>query len=337
MTARDPGNLLITGGCGFLGSALVRHVLTAGRAPGKVVNLDRLTYAGRIDNLGDFQSDPRHLFVQGDVADTALVAHLLDRHEIHTVVHLAAETHVDRSIKDPIPFVTTNLVGTAGLLEALRTRPSVHLHQVSTDEVFGSSCHQQGDDESRPYRPSSPYAATKAGADHLVSAYARTYGLSHCISYGTNSYGPCQVPEKLIPLAILRWLGEGEVPLYGDGNHRRNWLYVEDHADALWRLVLGGTSGCRYGVPGMAERTNRELLEELARAIATVTGQEMGQLLRRIVCGSDRPGHDRGYAVDGSGLRDELGWSPRWDLPEGLLATVRWYRDHPVWVRDARL
>jgi dTDP-glucose 4,6-dehydratase len=325
---------LITGGAGFIGSALVRHVLQE-RPDVEVVTLDALTYAGHLDNLEGVLGDPRHRFVEGDICDGALVRPLFD--DVDVVIHLAAESHVDRSILSDQPFVRTNVMGTATLLAAALDAGISRFLHVSTDEVYGSlPWVDPGDstDESRPaarftevtpLAPRSPYAASKAAGDHLAMAYHVTHGLDVVVTRCSNNYGPRQFPEKLIPLMVQRALEDLPLPLYGDGLNVRDWIHVHDHCRGLLAAVDQGEAGRIYNLGGGAERTNLDVV----RSILSLLGKP--QSLIEFV--EDRPGHDRRYAIDHARATDELGWSPRVSFEEGLEATVRWYRSHEAWVR----
>jgi dTDP-glucose 4,6-dehydratase len=333
---REPRSLLVTGGCGFIGSAFIRYLLGAAGYDGRLVNLDLLTYAGNPENVASVAANERYRFVQGDIRDQELVARLLVEHAVDTVVHFAAESHVDRSIVAPGAFIDTNVVGTFRLLEALRKAENVHFHHVSTDEVYGSLGSTGAFREDSPYQPNSPYSASKAASDHLVRAYAHTYGLSVTVSNSGNNYGPYQFPEKLIPLMILS-LCEGQpLPVYGDGQNVRDWLHVDDHVEALWLIVRAGRSGETYSVGGEGERTNLEIVRSLIERIAAETNGSVGSLERLVTFVKDRPGHDRRYALDCSKLRGELGWAPRHDLDRGLTETVRWYLQNPGWIERVR-
>ncbi|MFL5397180.1 MAG: dTDP-glucose 4,6-dehydratase, partial [Myxococcales bacterium] len=253
MNVRNPENLLVTGGCGFIGSAFVRMLFRDPAFHGRVVNLDLLTYAGNPQNLEAQVDESRYTFCKGDIADARLVGKLLDEHRVDTVVHFAAETHVDRSIHGPREFIDTNVLGTFHLLEAVRARPHVHFHHVSTDEVYGSLGETGAFTEETPYSPRSPYSASKAASDHLVAAYAHTYGLSTTLSNCSNNYGPYQFPEKLIPLMILNAMQGKPLPVYGDGRNVRDWLYVDDHVEAVWLVLTQGAPGARYNIGGRNE------------------------------------------------------------------------------------
>ena len=341
--------ILVTGGAGFIGSNLVHYLL--GDAAGelgveieRVVTLDKLTYAGNRASLAALDSDPRHVFVQGDIGDSALVASLLREHRIDSVMHLAAESHVDRSIDSPEEFIQTNFVGTFRLLEEARrfwmdTQSSISnprfLH-VSTDEVFGSL----GPDdpafcEETSYAPNSPYSASKAGSDHLVRAYHHTYGLPVVTTNCSNNYGPYQFPEKLLPLMIRKVLKGESLPVYGDGSNVRDWLYVEDHCRGLAMALVSGVSGETYVIGGKCEMKNLDVVHAI---IETVRDLAPGKVTKSadelITFVKDRPGHDRRYAINPSRIERELGWSPRENFASGLRRTVQWYLDHDDWIRN---
>ncbi|PAP77153.1 dTDP-glucose 4,6-dehydratase [Rubrivirga marina] len=326
----SPTGILVTGAAGFIGSAFVRSALE--RRPGApVVSLDALTYAGSLENLRDLPEPDRHTFVEGDVRDGALVRRLIQEHGVRLVVHLAAESHVDRSITGPSAFVETNVLGTQALLDACREAEGVRFHHVSTDEVYGDL----GPDdpaftERTPYAPSSPYSASKAGSDHLVRAYARTYGLPVTITNCSNNYGPRQYPEKLIPVVIQRAVAGEPIPVYGDGGNVRDWLYVGDHCDAIWAVIDRGALGETYNVGGNAEVDNLTLVNTLCAILddRRPDGAPHADLIEFV---ADRPGHDRRYAVDTTKIGG-IGWSPRQSLRSGLEATVDWYLGHQDWI-----
>ena len=327
----------MTGGAGFIGSAFVRHALAVSPET-RVVTLDALTYAGLRANLDELAHADRHTFVEGDIRDTALVARLLREHDVDTLVHFAAESHVDRSIDGPQAFVETNVLGTQSLLDAARAawtgRDDVRFHHVSTDEVYGDLPPDAAPfTEDTPYAPSSPYAASKAGSDHLVRAAFRTHGLPVTLSNCSNNYGPRQYPEKLIPVAITRALAGEPIPVYGDGRQRRDWLHVDDHCAAVWRVLEAGQPGRTYNVGGDAEVENRALLVDLCETLDRLAPDRgpvpHAALLTPV---PDRPGHDRRYAIDSRRLKTELGWAPSVSLAEGLEATVRWYLANDSWL-----
>jgi dTDP-glucose 4,6-dehydratase len=335
-TIRSPKSLLVTGGAGFIGSAFIRRLFQSSQFDGQVVNLDLLTYAGNPANLSGAVDASRYRLVRGDIADQKLVDGLCEEHGIDAIVHFAAESHVDRSILGPGVFVQTNIVGTYALLEVVRKRTNIHFHHVSTDEVYGSLGETGLFTEQTPYDPSSPYSASKAASDHLVRAYERTYGISTTISNCSNNYGPYHFPEKLIPLMILNLFEGKELPVYGDGLNVRDWLFVEDHADALWTILTRGERGHTYNVGGNNEWTNIAIVKRLIALVAALKGKPPSELEQQIRFVKDRPGHDRRYAIDSSKLQNELGWQPRHDLEAGLAATVRWYADNAAWVEGVR-
>ncbi|MBI4509387.1 MAG: dTDP-glucose 4,6-dehydratase [Deltaproteobacteria bacterium] len=317
-------NILITGGCGFIGSNFVRFLAHV-RPAWKIVNYDKLTYAGNLENLADLAPGARYSFVRGDVCNRELVEHVLRAHEISAVVHLAAESHVDRSILDPHVFLSTNVLGTQVLLEAaLRAQVSKFV-QVSTDEVYGSLGETGAFTETSPLCPSSPYSASKAGADLLALSFYRTYGLPVSVTRCSNNYGRFQFPEKLIPLMIIQALGDQPLPVYGDGGNVRDWLHVEDHCEALLAVLERGRAGEIYNVGGEAERRNIDLVKQILAIL--------GKPERLIKFVEDRPGHDRRYAIHAGKIGAELGWSPRRRLEEGLRETAGFYVDNPGWWR----
>lgn len=333
---RSPKSLLVTGGSGFIGSAFIRYLLGPAGFGGRVVNLDLLTYAGNPENVASVAADDRYRFVHGDIGNSELVRALVAEHGIDCVVHFAAESHVDRSIVAPGAFVETNVVGTFRLLEVVRQAPHVHFHHVSTDEVFGSLGPTGAFREDTPYSPNSPYSASKAASDHFVRAYTHTYGLSTTLSNCSNNYGPYQFPEKLIPLMILNLLAGKSLPVYGDGLNVRDWLYVDDHAEAIWSIVRSGRAGETYNVGGEGERTNLEIIGLLMASVATQAGKSLADLEQLVTFVTDRPGHDRRYAIDFSKIKSELGWEPRHDLARGLADTVSWYLSNGEWIERVR-
>ncbi|HEX6766244.1 MAG TPA: dTDP-glucose 4,6-dehydratase [Polyangiaceae bacterium] len=333
---RTPRALLVTGGAGFIGSAFVRALFGRLGFTGRVVNLDALTYAGNPANVSGVIDAERYHFVRGDIADTALVRRVVAEHGIDTIVHFAAESHVDRSIVGPGAFIQTNVVGTFSLLEVARETKDLHFHHVSTDEVFGALGATGVFREDTPYSPNSPYSASKAASDHLVRAYAHTYGLRVTLSNCSNNYGPYQFPEKLIPLMILNLCEGKPLPIYGDGLYVRDWLYVDDHVEAIWTIVRRGRLRETYNVGGEGERTNLEIVRMLVESVAAETGKSVAELEALKTFVKDRPGHDRRYAIDFSKIRSELGWTPKHDLAAGLRATVRWFLGNRAWVDSVR-
>ncbi|HEY5373771.1 MAG TPA: dTDP-glucose 4,6-dehydratase [Polyangiaceae bacterium] len=333
---RQPQNVLVTGGCGFIGSAFVRFLLGQAAFKGRVVNLDLLTYAANPDNVATVAASERYVFVQADIGDAQAVAKVCREQAVDTIVHFAAESHVDRSILGPGAFVQANIVGTYQLLEVVRALPQIHFHHVSTDEVYGSLGPTGLFTETTPYDPSSPYSASKAASDHLVRAYARTYGLSTTLSNCSNNYGPYQFPEKLIPLMIMNLCDGKPLPVYGTGANVRDWLYVDDHVEAIWAIVQRGQRGETYNIGGEAEWANLALLHKLIEVVARATGREVEALKQQITFVTDRPGHDARYAIDCSKLKSELGWTQRHDIETGLVETVRWYLDNPEWIQRVK-
>jgi dTDP-glucose 4,6-dehydratase len=326
--------VLVTGGAGFIGSALVRHLVLKRKS--EVCTIDKLTYSGSLDNLVDVADQPRHHFRQIDICDVvALRAAVLD-FAPDAIVHLAAESHVDRSIDGPSAFIETNIVGTYQLLEIAREyaaakRDGFRLLHVSTDEVYGSLGPSGLFTEDSPYRPNSPYSASKASADHLARAWFETYRLPVLVTNCSNNYGPFQFPEKLIPLTILKALKGQPVPVYGDGMQVRDWLHVDDHVSGLVNVLERGTPGRTYNIGGNSERTNLSVVETILRALARLVGKREHELLGLIRFVTDRPGHDRRYAIDAGRMRDELGWAPRTEFEAGIDATVAWYVDNLSW------
>jgi len=325
--------LLVTGGAGFIGSNFV--LSTVAQAGEPVVNLDKLTYAGSLRNLDALRGDARHTFVQGDICDRELLRKLLEQHRPRAIVHLAAESHVDRSIQGPAEFVQTNVVGTFALLEESRAywqdlaapeRTAFRFLHISTDEVYGSlGPEAPAFTEETPYAPNSPYSASKAASDHLVQAYHHTYGLPTLITNCSNNYGPHQFPEKLIPLMIHHALAGKPLPVYGDGLNVRDWLYVEDHCAALREVLARGRPGEVYNVGGGAEMKNIDLVRTLCALLDDASPRTGGSYASLITFVQDRPGHDRRYAIDAGKIRRELGWQPQESFESGLRKTVRWY------------
>ena len=332
--------VFVTGGAGFIGSC---YVLQARKRGERVVNLDRLTYSGNLENLAALEGDPEHIFVHGDIGDEALVGELFARYQPDAVVNFAAETHVDRSILDPEAFVRTNVLGTTVLLRVANSyfsalseagRATFRFLHISTDEVFGSL----GPDdaaftEATPYSPNSPYSASKAASNHFVRAFYETYGLPVLITNCSNNYGPRQFPEKLIPLTVLNALRRKPLPVYGKGENVRDWLHVEDHCCAIALVLEKGEVGRSYNIGGRAERRNIDVVEEVCRILDSLRPHPSGPYASLITFVKDRPGHDWRYAIDCTRMERELGWKPAETFARGLLATVRWYLDNEEWVR----
>ena len=343
MMMRTFKNVLVTGGAGFIGANFIRSLLGNPGFTGKVVTVDALTYAGNRENLADIESEhggKRYLFLKADICDRQAIEDAFREHAIDAVVHFAAESHVDRSVKSPETFVHTNVLGTFTLLDVARQtwagRPDVLFHHVSTDEVFGSLGETGSFTEQTRYDPRSPYSASKAGSDHLVMSYYHTYGLPVTISNCSNNYGPFQFPEKLIPLMILNMLDGKPLPVYGDGGNVRDWLYVGDHCAAVWKIMTEGRAGESYNVGGRNEWQNIRLVRELCAAVARATQKKASELETLITFVKDRPGHDRRYAIDCTKIERELGWRPSVSFEQGLELTVDWYLDHEQWVNHIR-
>ena len=339
--------ILVTGGAGFIGSALVRHLI--GNTEHEVLNLDKLTYAGNLESLQSIANNTRYEFVQADIADAATVSAVLERFQPDAIMHLAAESHVDRSIDGPAAFIQTNIVGTYALLEATRAwwsrlpaeqRRAFRFHHISTDEVYGD-LHGANDlfHETTPYAPSSPYSASKAASDHLVRAWHRTYGLPVLITNCSNNYGPYHFPEKLIPLMILNALAGKPLPVYGNGQQVRDWLLVEDHARALLEVVSRGEVGETYNIGGHNEQKNLDVVHAICALLDELAPQHPEGVARYadlITYVQDRPGHDLRYAIDASKIERELGWVPQETFATGLRKTVQWYLDNLQWCRHVQ-
>jgi dTDP-glucose 4,6-dehydratase len=334
--------ILITGGAGFIGSNFIVHWLEQDST--SVVNLDKLTYAGNVHNLSSIASNPRYQFVQGDIADRELLCSLLRNHKPKAIVHFAAESHVDRSIRGPEDFIRTNIDGTFALLQETLSywdaltgseKAVFRFLHVSTDEVYGSlSPNDPPFSENTPYAPNSPYAASKASSDHLVRAYHHTYGLPTLTTNCSNNYGRFQFPEKLIPLMILNALGGKPLPVYGDGQNVRDWLYVEDHCEAIATVLQRGKVGQTYNIGGWNEKRNLEIVETICDLVDEMAGSHGSPRRSLITFVKDRLGHDRRYAMDAGKIERELGWRPRETFETGIRKTVRWYLDNVEWVRD---
>lgn len=330
-------NLLITGGAGFIGSNLIHHVIDQ---PGiaRLVNLDCLTYAGHLANLEQVASHPKYVFEKVDIRDKAETLRVVQQHQITHVMHLAAESHVDRSITGPGDFIHTNVVGTFHLLEACRgfwngKFDDKRFHHVSTDEVYGSLGATGLFTETTPYAPNSPYSSSKASSDMLVRAYHHTYGLNTVITNCSNNYGPFQFPEKLIPVVIQSVLARKAIPVYGQGLNVRDWLYVRDHAEALWLVLTRGRSGETYNIGGHNEWANLHIVQLICDTVDEFAPQLGGQSRQLIAFVKDRPGHDLRYAIDASKMQQELGWTPAHKFEDGIRETIRWYLDHQAWIQ----
>lgn len=335
--------IFVTGGAGFIGSNFVLDWLAQSNEP--VVNLDKLTYAGNLQNLAAVAGDPRHIFVKGGIADINLVSSLLNRHKPRAVLHFAAESHVDRSILGPSEFIHTNIVGTFQLLESVRTfweglsgseKEAFRFVHVSTDEVYGSLQKEESPfSESSQYKPNSPYAATKASSDHLARAYYHTYGLPVLTTNCSNNYGPFQFPEKLIPLVIHNALAGKPLPLYGDGQQIRDWLYVKDHCSGVRRVLEAGRPGETYNIGSRNEKTNLAVVNALCATLDALQPRQDGKsYTEQITFVKDRPGHDRRYAIDATKIETQLGWKPAETFETGLCKTVQWYLDNQAWTQD---
>ncbi len=329
--------LLVTGGAGFIGSNVIHHIIDRPEVE-RLVNLDCLTYAGHLANLGKAAGHPKYVFEKIDLRDKTAVLQVVERHAITHVMHLAAESHVDRSITGPGDFISTNIVGTFNLLEACRgfwggQLADRRFHHVSTDEVYGSLGATGCFTETTPYAPNSPYSASKAASDLLVRAYHHTYGLPAVITNCSNNYGPCQFPEKLIPVVIQSALARRPIPVYGDGLNVRDWLYVRDHAEALWLVLTHGRDGETYNIGGHNEWANIRIVELICDTIDELAPGVGGDSRKLITFVTDRLGHDRRYAIDATKMQNELGWTPAHKFEQGLRETVRWYLDNQAWVK----
>jgi len=331
-------NILVTGGAGFIGSNFIRFILVHDQSVALVINLDLLTYAGNLENLRDVENESRYVFVKGDVRNRELVNNLFEKYDIDTVIHFAAESHVDRSIVEPELFLTTNIVGTQTLLDAAKRhwnlapenkysrtyRPGVRYLQVSTDEVYGALGKEGMFTETTPLSPNSPYSASKAGADLVVRAYHETYGLPVNITRCSNNYGPFQFPEKLIPLMIRNALADRPLPVYGDGFQIRDWLHVSDHCAAILTVLNKGIEGEVYNIGGNNEKSNLEVVKYILRKLG-----KPESLIEHI---KDRPGHDRRYAINNAKITTQLNWKPMYTFERGICETIQWYLDHPDWI-----
>ena len=330
-------NMLITGGCGFIGANFIRYLLKQSDFKGRIVNVDKLTYAGNLENLADIETDfkDRYVFVRTDICNGAQIDAIFEDYKIDSICHFAAESHVDRSIVKPDAFIQTNIVGTFNLLESARARMDqiIRFHHISTDEVYGSLGRDGYFTETTPYKPNSPYSASKASSDHLVRAYYKTYDLPMTISNCSNNYGPYQFPEKLIPLMILNGLAGKSLPVYGDGRNVRDWLYVEDHCEAIWIVMKNGKTGETYNVGGGNEMENIAIVEMICNILDEINKLSDNRPRRELIAFvKDRPGHDRRYAIDFTKLQQELNWNPATSLETGIRNTIQWYLDNRQWV-----
>jgi dTDP-glucose 4,6-dehydratase len=334
-------NMLVTGGCGFIGANFIRYLLKESDFNGRIVNVDKLTYAGNPENLADIENEykNRYIFIKADICDGAKMTEIFEDYRIDSVCHFAAESHVDRSIVKPDAFIQTNIIGTFNLLESARSCQSrmILFHHISTDEVYGSLGREGYFKETTPYKPNSPYSASKASSDHLVRAYYKTYGLPMTISNCSNNYGPYQFPEKLIPLIILNALEGKSLPVYGDGRNVRDWLYVRDHCIAIWTIMKNGKKGETYNVGGNSEMENIKLVEMICDILDEKNKLSDDRPRRDLITFvKDRPGHDLRYAIDFSKLNKELNWSPEASLETGIHDTIQWYMDNHKWIERVK-
>ena len=338
-------NIMVTGGAGFIGSNFIRFVFNKTKFSGRIINVDKLTYAGNLENLQEIENEyggNRYYFEKVDICDYDRMKAIFQKYNIDTIVHFAAETHVDKSIFEPKEFIQTNIFGTFILLEVAREywrkmeKDEIIFHHISTDEVYGSAEDRGYFYETTTYKPNSPYSASKASSDHLVNAYYKTYGLSITISNCSNNYGPYQFPEKLIPLMILNMIEEKPLPIYGDGKNVRDWLYVEDHCSAIWKILNKGRVGETYNIGGENECENIKLVHFLCEKIADIKGKEKNYFKKLIKYVKDRPGHDRRYAINCNKIKQKLSWRQKFDFEEGLNMTIKWYMDNTSWVDRVR-
>ncbi len=338
-------NILVTGGAGFIGSNFIHFIFNKTKFNGKIINVDKLTYAGNLENLQEIYNkfgEKRYFFERVDIGDFDKIKKIFEKYDIDTVVNFAAESHVDRSIFGPKDFIQTNIIGTFTLLEVAREvwkkedYSQLLFHHISTDEVYGSVEEGKYFFESTAYQPNSPYSASKASSDHLVRAYYKTYGLPTTISNCSNNYGPYQFPEKLIPLMILNILEEKALPVYGDGRNVRDWLYVEDHCQAVWEILNKWNVGKTYNIGGENEWENIKLVNFLCEKIAKIKEKDEDYYKKLITFVKDRPGHDRRYAINCDKIKQELGWRQKFDFEKGLNMTIKWYMNHQSWVGRVR-
>ncbi len=332
--------MLVTGGAGFIGANFIRYVLLNTDYEGKIINLDKLTYAGNPDNLKDIEKrfNDKYVFIKGDICNFDLVCKLFEDYDIDTVVHFAAESHVDRSILGPKEFIETNINGTFNLLEVAKKywadRQNVRFHHISTDEVYGSLGETGYFYETTPYDPRSPYSSSKAASDHLVRAYFHTYNLPVTVSNCSNNYGPYQFPEKLIPVVILNCINKKPIPIYGDGLNVRDWLYVKDHCSAIYKILEAGVPGETYNIGGESEKNNLELVKTLCNIMNELYKQDGTDYNDLITFVKDRPGHDRRYAINCDKIKNELGWQISVNFKEGMEKTIKWYLAHRDWIEN---
>jgi dTDP-glucose 4,6-dehydratase len=340
-------NLMVTGGCGFIGTNFICHLLEKPDFRGRIINLDKVTYAGNPENLIGLEEryPRRYVFQKADICDADSIKAIFSEYQVDAICHFAAESHVDRSIKNPGSFIHSNIIGTFNLLEVARAdRDRFQLfHHISTDEVYGSLGPEGLFTEETPYRPNSPYSASKAASDHLVRAYHETFGLPTTISNCSNNYGPYQFPEKLIPLIIMNALEWKPLPVYGDGKNVRDWLYVEDHCEAIWMILNGGKAGETYNIGGECEQQNIEIVKKICDVLEKLYPIKENRQVERISRYSDlitfvgdRPGHDRRYAINCDKIKHDLGWTQRYDFENGLNITVAWYLKNTTWVNSIR-
>lgn len=315
-------NILVTGGAGFIGSAFIRYLLLKKEFAGSIINFDSLTYAANLNWLKGFENNPRYHFIQADICNAKAIELAIEKYEVDTIVHFAAESHVDRSIHSARAFIETNVKGTLTLLEALRNFPYIHFHHISTDEVYGSLGESGYFNERSNYRPNSPYSASKAASDHLVRAFANTYGIATTISHCSNNYGPRQYPEKFIPLMITNLMQKKTLPVYGKGANVRDWIFVEDHVEAIWLVLQRGRKGETYDIGGSEELSNLELLHLIIELFSEKVPGHYHHLIRFV---QDRLGHDYRYSINTEKIQKEIGWSAKTDLRSGLKTTISWY------------
>ena len=339
MDKRKLSSIMVTGGAGFIGSNFIRYMFAQDDFKGRIINVDSLTYAGNLENLADISdkyNEKRYFFEKVDITDRTSLDGIFSKYDIDTVVHFAAESHVDRSIENPGAFVITNVVGTYTLLESARQfwkdRSGVHFHHISTDEVYGSLGETGYFYETTPYDPRSPYSSSKASSDHFASAYHHTYGMSVTVSNCSNNYGPFQFPEKLIPLMISNIRSGKSLPVYGDGRNIRDWLYVDDHNSAVWLILKNGRSGETYNIGGENEWENIRLVNALCEKVALRDGKNGDSYKNLITYVKDRPGHDRRYAINCDKIKKELGWKQAYNFDSGLDATIDWYMNNEEWI-----